>query len=303
VSRVGAWPESAALVSNLVGGVPLMMMARVFAALVLVLVASRAEGQTSSELPAFEVISIKPRTPDAPPGNIPNSPDRFVRPNVTVSGLIEYAYEARAFQIIGGPAWLRSDRYEVSAKAETAVSQAQMRLMVQRLLAERYGLQVHRETREMDKYALVTARRDGQLGEKMKSSERDCAPIIDAGNVRPRQGDGPPPCAWFVALINGFARLRLTGIPVARFAGVLEPMTSRKIVDRTNLTGTYDIEMDFLPDPGLLGLSIPNSNALQQSDIPPLTTAIQDQLGLKLESERAPVDVVVIDSVKPPTSN
>jgi uncharacterized protein (TIGR03435 family) len=80
-------------------------------------------------------------------------------------------------------------------------------------------------------------------------------------------------------------------------------MTSRKIVDRTNLTGTYDIEMDFLPDPGLLGLSIPNSNALQQSDIPPLTTAIQDQLGLKLESERAPVDVVVIDSVKPPTSN
>ncbi|HEY9462107.1 MAG TPA: TIGR03435 family protein [Vicinamibacterales bacterium] len=303
MSRVGAWPESAALVSNPVGGVPLMMMARVFAALVLVLVASRAEGQTSSELPAFEVISIKPRTPDAPPGNIPNSPDRFVRPNVTVSGLIEYAYEARAFQIIGGSAWVRSDRYEVSAKAETAVSQAQMRLMVQRLLAERFGLQVHRETREMDTYALVTARRDGQLGEKMKSSERDCAPIIDAGNVRPRQGDGPPPCAWFVALINGFARLRLTGIPVARFAGVLEPMTSRKIVDRTNLTGTYDIEMDFLPDPKLLGLSIPNSNALQQSDIPALTTAIQDQLGLKLESERAPVDVILIDGVKPPTAN
>jgi bla regulator protein blaR1 len=280
-----------------------MVMARVFAVFALAFVASRAEGQTSSELPAFEVISIKPRLPDAPPASIPNAPDRFVRPNVTVSGLIEYAYELRAFQVLGGPAWVRADRYEVSAKAETAVPQAQMRLMVQRLLAERFGLQVHRETREMDTYALMTARRDGQLGEKMKLSERDCAPIIDAGNVRPRQGDGPPPCAWFVALINGFARLRLTGIPVARFAGVLEPMTSRKIVDRTNLTGTYDIEMDFLPDPGLLGLSIPNSNALQQSDIPPLTTAIQDQLGLKLESERAPVDVVLIDSVKPPTAN
>ena len=280
-----------------------MVMGRVCAALVFVLMASRAEGQTSSELPAFEVISIKPRTPDAPPGNIPNSPDRFIRPNVTVSGLIEYAYETRAFQVIGGPAWVRSDRYEVSAKAETAVSQAQMRFMVQRLLVERFGLQVHRETREMDTYALVTARRDGQLGEKMKPSDRDCAPIIDAGNQRPRDANGPPPCAWFVALINGFARLRLTGIPVARFAGVLEPMTSRKIIDRTNLTGTYDIEMDFLPDPGLLGLSIPNSNALQQSDIPPLTTAIQDQLGLKLESERAPVDVILIDSVKAPTAN
>ncbi len=280
-----------------------MVTARVFAALVFVLVSSSAEAQTSSELPAFEVISIKPRLPDAPPGSIPNAPDRFVRPNVTVSGLIEYAYDMRTFQIIGGPAWVRSDRFEVSTKAETAVSQAQMRLMVQRLLVERFGLQVHRETRDMDTYVLVTARRDGQLGEKMKSSERDCAPIIDAGNVRPRQGDGPPPCGWFVALINGFARLRLTGIRMPRFAGVLEPMTTRKIVDRTNLTGTYDIEMDFLPEPGLLGLSIPNSNALQQSDIPPLATAIQDQLGLKLESERAPVDVVLIDAVKPPTAN
>ena len=281
----------------------MVIVLRVSAALVLALVASRTEGQTLGDLPRFEVISIKPRTGDTPSGNIPNAPDRFVRPNVTVAQLIEFAFDVRAFQIIGGPGWLRSDRYEVAAKAETAAPQAQMRLMVQRLLAERFGLEVRRETREMDTYALVTARRDGQLGEKMRSSARDCGPIIDAGNPRPRQGDEPPPCAWFVALMNGFARLRLTGIRAPRFAAVLEPMATRKIVDRTNLTGTYDIELDFLPDPGLLGLSIPNATALQQSDIPPLTTAIQDQLGLKLESERAPVDVIVIDSARPPTAN
>jgi len=103
--------------------------------------------------------------------------------------------------------------------------------------------------------------------------------------------------------MNGFARLRLTGIRVPRFAAVLETMATRKIVDRTNLTGTYDIEMDFLPDAGLLGLNIPNATALQQNDSPPLTTAIQDQLGLKLESERAPVDVILIDSVRHPTAN
>jgi uncharacterized protein (TIGR03435 family) len=280
-----------------------MMMARLFAALVLGLLASRAEGQTSGELPAFEVVSIKPRAPDTPSGNIPNAPDRFVRPNVSVSQLMEYAFEVRPFQIIGGPGSMRSDRYEVAATAETAVPQAQMRLMVQRLLAERFGLEVHRETREMDTYGLVTARRDGQLGEKMRSAERDCGPIIDAGNPRPRQGGDPPPCAWFVALMNGFARLRLTGIRVPRFAAVLETMATRKIVDRTNLTGTYDIEMDFLPDAGLLGLNIPNATALQQSDSPPLTTAIQDQLGLKLESERAAVDVILIDSVRHPTAN
>ena len=278
---------------------------RVLAAVVVVLLASRVQGQVpAAELPAFDVISIRPRTADTPPGTVPNAPDRFVRPNVSVAQLIEFAYEIRDFQIINGPGWLRSDRFEVSAKAESAVTQVQqMRLMVQRLLADRFGLRVHRETREMETYALVTARRDGRLGEKMRSSERDCGPIIDAGNPRPREGDALPPCAWFVALMNGFARVRLTGIRMARFAAVLEPMTTRKIVDRTALDGTYDIELDFLPDPGLLGLRIPNATALQQSDIPPLTTAVQDQLGLKLESERAPVEVVLIDEVKAPIPN
>ena len=276
---------------------------RVLAAVLVLLMASRAWAQAPDQLPSFEVISIKPRTADRPSGGIPNAPDRFVRPNVSVAQLMEYAYDVRDFQILGGPGWMRSERFEVSAKAETAVPQAQMRLMVQRLLADRFGVRVHRETREMDTYGLVTARRDGRLGEKMRATERDCGPIIDAGNVRPRDGDGPPPCAWFVALMNGFARLRLTGIRVSRFASVLEPMAARKIVDRTRLDGTYDIEFDFLPEGGLLGLPIPNATALQQGDIPPLATAIQDQLGLKLESERAPVDVVLIDDVQAPTPN
>ena len=276
---------------------------RILAALVLALVASRVEGQAPADLPSFEVISIKPRIGDTPVGGIPNAPDRFVRPNVSVSQLIEFAYEVRDFQVIGGPAWVRSDRFDVSAKAETAVPQAQTRLMVRRLLADRFGLQVHTETREMSTYELVTARRDGRLGEKMRPTDRDCEPIINAGNPRPRQGDEPPPCAWFVALMNGFARLRLTGIRVSRFAGILEPMAGRKIVDRTNLTGLYDIELDFLPEFSLLGLPVPNATALQQTDVPPLVTAIQDQLGLKLESERGPVEVIVIDSAQPPTPN
>lgn len=277
---------------------------RALASVVFVLVASRAEGQApAADLPAFEVVSIRPRTGDTRPGGIPNTPERFVRPNVSVVQLIEYAYDVRSFQILDVPGWAGSDRFEVSAKAEEAVPQAQMRLMVQRLLADRFGLRVRRETREMDTYELVTARRDGRLGEKMRTTDRDCAPIIDAGNVRPRDGDGPPPCGWFVALLNGFARLRLTGIRVPRFATVLEPMAARKIVDRTGLEGTYDIELDFLPEAGLLGLPIPNATALQQSDIPPLTTAIQDQLGLKLDPKRGPVEVVLIDGVQAPTPN
>jgi uncharacterized protein (TIGR03435 family) len=103
--------------------------------------------------------------------------------------------------------------------------------------------------------------------------------------------------------MNGFARLRLTGIRVSRFAGILEPMAGRKIVDRTNLTGLYDIELDFLPEFGLSGLPVPNASALQQSEVPSLTTAVQDRLGLRLESERGFVEVVVIDSAQLPTPN
>jgi uncharacterized protein (TIGR03435 family) len=274
---------------------------RMLALLLLVLIASGAEGQGPADLPAFEVVSIKPRSSDTPVGGVPASPDRFVRPNVTVAQLIEYAYEVRDFQILGGPGWLRSDRFQVTAKAERAVPQAEQRLMVRRLLVERFGLEVRTETRELPTYGLVMARRDGRLGDKMVPSDRDCEPIINAGNPRPRQGDGPPPCAWFVALMNGFARLRLTGIRVSRFAGILEPMAGRKIVDRTNVTGLYDIELDFVPESTLLGLPIPNATALQQSDIPPLVTAVQDRLGLRLESERGPVDVILVDGVEPPT--
>src|SRR5262245_48997043 len=158
----------------------------VLASFALLLAASRAQAQGPADLPAFEVVSIKPRNADRPAG-VPSSPDRFVRPNVTVAQLIEYAYEVRDFQIIGGPGWVRSDRFDVSAKAETAVPQAEQRLMVRRLLAERFGLQVHTEKRDMPTYGLVTARRDGRLGDKMVPTDRDCEPIINAGNARPGQ--------------------------------------------------------------------------------------------------------------------
>jgi len=269
------------------------------------LVGQSAPPAAADQRPRFDAASVKPnRSPQAGINN-QFSPGRFAYVNTPLDVFIYNAYGVRSDRVVGMPDWARQDKFDITAthSPEYRAFSQQQNQMLQRLLEERFSLRTHRETREMDTYALVTARRDGQLGEKMKPSERDCAPIIDAGNVKPRQGDGPPPCGWFVALINGFARLRLTGIRMPRFAGVLEPMTTRKIVDRTNLTGTYDIEMDFLPDPGLLGLSIPNSNALQQSDIPPLPTAIRDQLGLKLESERALVDVIVVDGVRPPTAN
>ena len=264
---------------------------------------SPAFGQTPSSLPSFDVISIKPVTGDAARQPAQSPPDRFVRSNATVVQLVQYAYGLQEFQVIGGPEWVRSSRYEVSAIAGTAVTAEAMRLMVRRMLADRFGLQVHTEMREQSIYALVPARRDRRLGDRMRPSSIDCAPIIDAGKVvMPTPGGPPAQCFWFVAMMNGASRMRVDGIRMPRFATFLEAATLRKVVDKTGLAATYDIDLEFLPDRGFVPAP-PPAGVTQTSETSSLLTALQDQLGLKLESERGPVDVIIIDKAETPTPN
>jgi uncharacterized protein (TIGR03435 family) len=269
----------------------------------LVLLGSAVLGQTASQLPAFEVVSIKPRAggPVPPPAQAP--PDRFVRSNTTVVQLVQYAYGVQEFQVIGGPDWVRSNRYEVSAKAESATTADRMAQMVKRMLADRFGLQTHTEMREQNTYAILTARQDRRLGERMRPSAIDCAPIIDAGKVIPPKPGGPPAqCFWFVAMMNGANRMRVDGIRMPRFATFLEATTLRKVVDKTGLAETYDIDLEFMPDRGFVPAP-PPPGVTQTAETPSLLTALQDQLGLKLESERGPVEVVIIDGAQLPTPN
>jgi len=189
----------------------------------LVFLGSSVFGQTASQLPAFEVISIKLRTGAPAPPQAQAPPDRFVRSNTTVVQLIQYAYGMQEFQVLGGPDWVRSDRFEVSAKADSVTTADRMGQMVKRMLAERFGLQTHTETREQNIYALVPARGDRRLGERMRPSAIDCAPMIDAGKVVPPKPGGPPAqCFWFVAMMNGANRMRVDGIRMPRFATFLE---------------------------------------------------------------------------------
>jgi uncharacterized protein (TIGR03435 family) len=269
----------------------------------LVLLGSAVLGQTASQLPAFEVVSIKPRTGDRVPPPAQAPPDRFVRSNTTVVQLVQYAYGMQEFQVIGGPDWVRSNRYEVSAKAESATTADRLAQMVKRMLAERFGLQTHTEMREQNTYALVPARGDRRLGERMRPSAIDCAPIIDAGKVVPPKPGGPPAqCFWFVAMMNGANRMRVDGIRMPRFAMFLEAATLRKVADKTGFTETYDIDLEFLPDRGFVPAP-PPPGVTQTAETPSLLTALQDQLGLKLESERGPVEVIIIDSAQLPTPN
>ena len=184
-------------------------------------------------------------------------------------------------------------------------------LMVQNLLAERFKLKAHRETREMPIYALLLARPDGTLGPKIEVSTTDCAALAAA---RGRAGGAPPgppqlpqpgerpPCGMFM----GPASIAAGVVGMSQLAQGLSPRVGRIVVDKTGLTASYAFNLDFTPDPAQMpqgapppGVQVPTFDP----NGPSLYTALQEQLGLKLDSQRGPVEVLVIDSVEHPTED
>jgi uncharacterized protein (TIGR03435 family) len=269
---------------------------------------------------AFEVASVKPNKSGEnfirfglQPGG------RFTALNVPARELIRFAYNVQPFQIEGGPGWLSSDRFDITAKAEGDFQQfgpgqlGPANQMMQTLLADRFKLKVHRETKEMPIYALVLARSDGRLGKQIEPSTTDCAAMRGRGAGPGRGGPGgpggPPPappqpgerpqCGMFM----GIGSVGAGDVPLQQLAQLLSQRVQRIVVDKTGLTGRYSFNIEFTPDqmppPGGAppGVQLPPVNP----DGPSIFTALQEQLGLKLESTRGPVETLVIDSVEQPT--
>lgn len=180
----------------------------------LVLAGSFARAQ--DDLPSFEVASVRPVTGDPAFGG-PASPDRFVREYDSLRDLIAYAYDVPLFLIEGGPDWVRSSRFAVEARADGVPSPDGMRLMVRRLLSERFGVRVHTEGRDMDRFALVMARTDGRLGDRLRPSALDCAAIVAARGpdyrhpAGPPQPGDPPRCAAMFRVAGGQLTIMLQG--------------------------------------------------------------------------------------------
>ena len=263
-----------------------------------VAIAAAQSPDTSSAALAFEVASIKPAPKDPPLTIVRPSPDRFYRANITLHNLINYAYDLHTFRIVGGPDWITSDRWDVSAKAESAVPPLQMARLVQRLLADRFALKTHVETRELPIYNLVLARSDGRLGPGMKTAEFDCEPFFSrqrsAQDAPIDPSTGFPRCATSIRTSPGVMTVRHNGARTSRFAVFLSTAADRWIEDRTGLAGRYDIELTYQND----RLLLPGA---QPREAPALFTALQEQLGLKLEPSRGAVEVLVIDSVERPS--
>ena len=255
-----------------------------------------------SQRPSFEVASIKPQKPGDlrsprlgfPPGG------RFEATGATLLDLMTLAYGPgdamlRRSQVVGGPDWIRNDRFDVVAKTERAValdSPTAPFEMLKALLEDRFALEVHRETRQLPVYALVMARTDGRLGPQLRRAD-DCT---RPGAPAPRAGDSARPCA----IAGGYGVSTGRGVPIAFFInGRLSNILDRMVIDRTDLTGFFDWDLEWTPAPS--EPVSPTDRPASAADGPSIFTALEEQLGLKLAAERGPVEVVVIDHVSLPT--
>lgn len=276
-------------------------------------------------LPQFEVASIKPNKSGDGRVMLGIQPGgRFTATNVTLRMLIRNAYQLQDFQITGGPNWLTEDHYDIIAKAESGDGigdpfraeqngqPSRGQLMIRALLADRFKLVVHNENKEMPIYGLILAKPDGKLGPQLKPSEVDCAAMMAAARGRGRgpgmpppggPQTGPPPCGIRI----GMGNMAVGGSPMSQVANALANFVGRIVVDKTGLTGNYDFTLTWTPDqmpqrppgapePLVNGVPIdPNG--------PSIFTAVQEQLGLKLDSQRGPVAVLIIDRAEHPTEN
>ena len=258
------------------------------------------ESQTGpKERPEFAVTSVKPNhTGCCTSGGVGNGGGGGK--NVTLKELIGFTYRIQQFQISGGPRWIGSDRYDIEGKAEDPKADFdQLRLMLQTLFEERFKLKVHRETKESPVYALVA----GKGGPRIKLSSDQVSQDV---NGPAPAGAGPNRGAIRI----GVGNLVGNAVTISWFASMLSSRLDRLIMDKTNLSGRFDIRLKWTPSPGESLFGVP-AEIIDMNGVtvrldpsgPSIFSAIQEQLGLKLESAKAPVDLLVIDRVERPSEN
>ena len=254
--------------------------------------------QAPSDVPMFEVASIKRNLSGGTSSSNRALPGgRVTITNNTLRNMIRNFYRIQTFQMTGGPDWVDTDRWDIVAKADGDPPPERMLEMVKTLVAERFKLVTHHETRELQIYALVVGKADGRLGPQLHRSTTDCAAIFAAARTR----GGAPPAAPRGGPLCGMnmttGRMATSSTTMADLARNLSLVAGRSIVDKTGLTGTFDLELTWAPE-------VPAGNAADAAtDSPSVFTAVQEQLGLKLDPLRGPVDVLVIDSAARPVSD
>lgn len=265
-----------------------------------------------ANVPAFEVASVKPNKSDEVLNSIGfQQGGRFTATNVPLRELIRVAFGIQSFQLIGGPSWIGSERFDIVAKADGDPPSGSMVVMIRRLLAERFKLIAHKERRTLQLYALVMADADRRLGPQLRASQVDCAVAMASARARSGSPSGfPQPgerqlCDLFVGFPPLFSA---GGVNMPQLATSLSRVVRRVVIDQTGLSGTFDFDLQWTPE----GLPQRPADAVEPARLngvdvdpngPSIFTALREQLGLKLEPQDGPVDVIVIDDVSQPTAD
>jgi uncharacterized protein (TIGR03435 family) len=269
-----------------------------------------ANAQSPAARPEFEVASIKPNTSGNGMTMIrPPVGGRFTATNARLKMLIGLAYKLQDYEISGGPAWINTDGYDVTAKAtDSNIGIDQLRPMLQTLLEDRFQLKVHRESKEVPVYALLPGKNGPKLPE---AKEGGCTAFNSNSPPPPPPAPGqfpPTPCGGF---FMGPNHLEGGKIAMEQFVGALSNLLGRPVIDKTGFKGTFDVKLDFSPEGTRMGgrggfgppPGAPAEAGNADNGPPSIFTAIQDQLGLKLESQKGPGELLVIDHAEKASEN
>ncbi|HKF69008.1 MAG TPA: TIGR03435 family protein [Vicinamibacterales bacterium] len=290
------------------------LVAVLLTVLLLPAVVPRLRGQASSPPDqnqlAFEVASVKlnpsgdgsRRGIGSPPGG------RLMMTDLPLRTILRFAYDIQSVQLVGGPSWIDTDFFDIEAKAPSAVvaSNAQVpmatfRAMTRSLLADRFKLSARREARQLPIYELVVARKDGRLGPQLQHTSVDCETLERSNQSPPPPKDGQPMCG---GLLRG-GNLQLNGWSMPRLAVNLATWVDRIVVDRTGLSGGFNLKLEWSLDErprfdALGGPGRPVEGPVDRTG-PSIFSAVEEQLGLKLQPTTGPVDVLVIEHLEKPT--
>jgi uncharacterized protein (TIGR03435 family) len=249
---------------------------------------AQSSGAAATNVPRFAVASVKRGQASAPttdPMSLPGG--SFEMANAPLHRLIGYAYQRRQHEIVELPKWATTEVYTIRAKADGNPPGDQMRAMVRTLLAERFRFAGHDETRPIQFWALSVARKDGKLGSSLVRRAETCNGATVTIRSRPIR------CPGFVSWPGGVA---IAGMPITVLGDLIGALfLDLRVVDRTGLGGAYDATLDS-------GAQSPTGPA-NDIKLPLLFTAIEEQLGLKLDLQREPAPVMVVDRIDPPTED
>ncbi len=255
----------------------------------------RAEAQQTA--PAFDVVSIKPNDGSQPGGGIRTLPDgTLMMTNQPIRSILARAAPVPVREVIGYPDWVERERYDVVARPPAGATAEQRAAMWQALFADRMKLRAHVEEREQDTYALVVASSDGRLGPDLMPSTLDCAPRAP-GAPPPPPPDFSSPDAYRTrcGAMFGGGSVVAGSLTMDSFVRSLSSMVGRLVNNRTRLEGGYTFTLRYAPRDG--------APSTDPADPPDISTALQEQLGLKLQPETSTVPVLVIDHIERPTEN